>query len=521
MLNSVYLWALLLIFCPLILESFIKPSVIKFYKREFATIVIPIATWCVLFGLLFLILRRPWFSLSILIAFQFLLILVNMAKYESLREVFFYQDFEYFTDAIRHPKLYLPFLGVVRTIFSILGFICALIIGLYFEQPLPFSQVIHISLPLLVLNCIAIYLLINKLPKISFNPNDDLVNLGQISFFWSYYYQELTTHIDFSESIFSTKIQADLYPDIVVIQSESFFDIRELSSNISSEVLANYDSVSNIANLHGKLIVPAWGANTVRTECGFLTGIKPDKMGVHRFNPYRSLSKMSIPNLVASLKELGYYAICLHPFPIEFYSRNKVFPRMGFDEFIDIKHFSGKTEGQYTSDLELAEKIKFYLSRNSINPNEAMKPLFIFTMTMENHGPLNLEKPDGSDCCKYFTGEINKDYSDLLIYLKHLKNADLMVDYLYNELQSHASKNSNGAIFCWYGDHVPIMPSVYKNLGDPIGLTDFFIWSSNHEGCSNMMEARDISQLGSDILSFLKVGNYPSSNENACKSKVF
>ncbi|MBK8384850.1 MAG: LTA synthase family protein, partial [Candidatus Accumulibacter sp.] len=32
---------------------------------------------------------------------------------------------------------------------------------------------------------------------------------------------------------------------------------------------------------------------------------------------------------------------------------------------------------------------------------------------------------------------------------------------------------------CWYGDHVPIMPDVYRALGAPGGQTDYFIWRKN------------------------------------------
>jgi hypothetical protein len=39
------------------------------------------------------------------------------------------------------------------------------------------------------------------------------------------------------------------------------------------------------------------------------------------------------------------------------------------------------------------------------------------------------------------------------------------------------------ASLCWFGDHVPIMPAVYEQLGIPDGETDYVIWSnrqSNH-----------------------------------------
>jgi hypothetical protein len=63
-------------------------------------------------------------------------VLVGNAKEASLREPFVFMDFEYFTDAIKHPRLYLPFLGLWRAI--ALGIIAVAVIGaaLWAETPL-------------------------------------------------------------------------------------------------------------------------------------------------------------------------------------------------------------------------------------------------------------------------------------------------------------------------------------------------------------------------------------------------
>ena len=54
-------------------------------------------------------LGRPIFATALLCAFFLLLVVVSNAKFKALREAFVFQDYEYFTDAIRHPRLYIPF----------------------------------------------------------------------------------------------------------------------------------------------------------------------------------------------------------------------------------------------------------------------------------------------------------------------------------------------------------------------------------------------------------------------------
>jgi hypothetical protein len=65
--------------------------------------------WLIMHVLLVVVLGRPWFAMAIGLAFLMLLVQVSNAKFHSLREAFVFQDFEYFTDAIRHPRLYIRF----------------------------------------------------------------------------------------------------------------------------------------------------------------------------------------------------------------------------------------------------------------------------------------------------------------------------------------------------------------------------------------------------------------------------
>ena len=182
-------------------------------------------------------------------------------------------------------------------------------------------------------------------------------------------------------------------PNLVVVQSESFFDVRQVFAGIRPEILTAFDSLQTSASSWGKLAVPAWGANTVRTEFAFLSGVSAAQLSIHRFNPYRKLARQNVPTLVSFLRNLGYRTVCVHPYPASFYNRDKVFPLLGFDEFIDIYSFTRiEKTGPYVGDVALAEKVCALLRDSSA------QPIFVFVITMENHGPLHLEKVQGR-CC--------------------------------------------------------------------------------------------------------------------------
>ncbi|HJE62829.1 MAG TPA: sulfatase-like hydrolase/transferase, partial [Alcaligenes faecalis] len=156
------------------------------------------------------------------------------------------------------------------------------------------------------------------------------------------------------------------------------------------------------------------------------------------------------------------------PYPASFYQRNRVFPLFGFDEFLDIKAFADvERTGPYIGDLAVADKVVSVLK-------QATGPVFIHVITMENHGPLHLEKVAAGDIEALYHQPPPQGCEDLTIYLRHIRNADAMLTRLRGALSS----SDRPASLCWYGDHVPIMPSVYAALGTPCGDVDYFIWNS-------------------------------------------
>ena len=114
-----------------------------------------------------------------------------------------------------------------------------------------------------------------------------------------------------------------LLPDTVVVQSESFFDPRRAFTNIKPDVLAGFDQACKTSSLFGTLTVPAWGANTVRTEFEFLTGINIAELGIDQFNPYRRSVQNGLPSIAQEFKKRGYRTICVHPYPATFYHRER------------------------------------------------------------------------------------------------------------------------------------------------------------------------------------------------------
>lgn len=452
-------------------EALMAPRPQSVWKRPLGSTALHVGVWLAVFSGLVVLLGRPRFALGLETAGMLLLVLVNNAKMRALREPFVFQDYEYFTDAIRHPRLYIPFLGWGKAATAAAGFILAVVMGWWLE-PAPddrwaWSGQLGGAGALLLMA--ALLLTAGSLARmhVAFDPAWDVRELGLLASLWCYARAErvipsLPSPFDFLPAPAGDGV----LPHLVAVQSESFFDPRPLFAGIRGDILAGFDQLEEEALAHGKLNVPAWGANTVRSEFAFLSGIDDAVLGVHRFNPYRMIGRQGVPTLASYLKRLGYRTICVHPYPAGFYGRDRVYPLLGFDEFIDIRGFAGEERcGPYVGDAAVAQKVADILEN-------ATGPVFMFAITMENHGPLHLEPVIDEDVARLYTRPPPPGCGDLTVYLRHLRNADRMVAMLKGALTAI----QRPASLCWFGDHVPIMPKVYEMLGSPGGCTEYVIW---------------------------------------------
>ncbi|RUR28063.1 LTA synthase family protein [Vreelandella nanhaiensis] len=490
------LWPLLIgLLGTVVFEALLNPRPQPFWRRGMAANSVHLGSWLLLFGIFVLVLQRPWFAVIFILALQLVVVQSSNTKSSTLCEPFICHDFEYFWDALLHPRLYVPFFGTGLAIAASSAGAAAIGGFLYWEPSLitqwgglPF--ITHAGL--LILSGAALVVLgFRALAPITLNPVEDMDQLGPFASLWAYgialmrsspptpeqspFYQ-LSNSLNTASSAPGTS--STLVKNVVLIQSESFFDPRPWYPDIADSLLAHFDATRAEALQHGELTVPAWGANTVRTECAVLTGLTPSVWGPRQFNPYRTLSRHPLPSLAGTFKAAGYRTVCIHPYPASFYMRHKVIPQLGFDQFIDISSFeSSDKHGQYIGDLAVARKVGRLLE-DSDN-----RPVFVFVITMENHGPLHLEAPLQESLAAALPTApwpLPTHLRDLAVYLRHLGEADKMLASVKNAL----SEAKRPGLLGWYGDHVPILPAAYRYFSPPTGTTPYMIWSTDFQGPS-------------------------------------
>jgi hypothetical protein len=432
-------------------------------KESAARIAIHGGLWLLAFLALAALLQRPIFAAALVLGLQGLLLAVSSAKQRVLREPLVFADLGLFSQAFRHPRLYLPYFGLQRCALVATVFAAVMAAGFVLEHangvsPWIWAALLTLAIALLGLGTRA------ASGGLSLDAGKDAARFGLVATMWLYWLAERRSAPSAVAPFAYIRLREGETPPIVVVQSESFFDARRLFAAVSQEVFANFDALCGQAE-SGRLGVPVWGAYTMRTEFAFLSGVPPAELGIHRFNPYRRFARGGVATLASALRSRGYRTLCLHPYPASFFGRDRVFPALGFDAFLDAAEFArARRAGPYIADAEVAERIARLL-------RETQAPLFVFAITMENHGPLHLERVTAEDPRRLYRSPPPPGLDELTVYLRHLKNADAMIGALAGELE-----RKGDGVLCVYGDHVPGMPGVYAVLGFDDPRTDYLIW---------------------------------------------
>jgi phosphoglycerol transferase MdoB-like AlkP superfamily enzyme len=245
-------------------------------------------------------------------------------------------------------------------------------------------------------------------------------------------------------------------PDIVVIQSESFFDPTILHGYENSNFAPNLRRLS-AHGISGRLHVPTFGGGTIRTEFEVLTGLSLRYFDNLQF-PYLQMSHKSVPSLVRTLNAQGYDTMALHGNDPAFWNRTSAFKALGFTRFVSQSSFPANAakDGMYMADSAMTDEIMAQLK-------DSGPPQFIFAISIEAHGPYDVEPVHVAerDAIPVPDGITGKDKKELQTYLYHLRHADAELGRLTNWL----AQRKRPSLVLFYGDHLPALSNSYQIAG--------------------------------------------------------
>lgn len=419
--------------------------------------------------------HRPVLSAVAIAAGAAGLALADAVKRTTLREPLVFADRAELLEVVRHPRLYLPFAGPLKVVGGAVVAVAAVAALFWLEPPAPYLSPIGPALVIAALVLLpvrpSILPLVARAYRAGGLVGEPFADMRRFGFLAGMVMQATVARDERARrratvATFPVQpghagmVQRSVGP-VVLVQAESFFDARHLGTFIPADLMPAFDRMRAGACQAGRLTVPCWGANTVRSEFAVLTGIDSLTLGLDRFNPYERFAQERVRSIAWEMKRQGYRTICLHPFDKRFYARDRVMPQLGFDEFRGPETFPPQAPGQYVSDEAIARAIVEIIA--------AEGPLvFVFAMTMANHGPWDQDVAGPLDPLPGALPGL-MELEPLRRYLAGLRGTDAMLAALMGALPADG-------LLAVYGDHQPSLPGAFAALGYADQRTDYAIW---------------------------------------------
>ena len=244
-------------------------------------------------------------------------------------------------------------------------------------------------------------------------------------------------------------------PNIIAIMNESWADYEHFDSVQFSESLTDHIEASGA--LFGHAYASVFGAGTSASEFEFLTGNSMAFLPSGSI-PYQQYLTDGSESLASILSGYGYDCLAIHPGERTSWQRNLAYPKLGFDAFKCEEDLAVPvtTEHGYISDATSFEQILWEFEQK-----EPGQPLFLFNVTIQNHGSYTDPDYPAEVTVIDFPGEFPKAEQYLTLANKSDEAFQMLVDYF--------SEYEEPTIILMFGDHQPSVEQEFLDLVYNVG----------------------------------------------------
>lgn len=267
-------------------------------------------------------------------------------------------------------------------------------------------------------------------------------------------------------------------PNILVIMNESYADFRILGSDLPTniEVTPFADSLKE-NTIQGYALSSIFGGKTANSEFECLTGLSMANLPAGSV-PYQFYIQQDTFSLAHLLNSYGYRSISTHPYFSSGWGRTTAYPLLGFAESDFLESYPQQDlVREYVSDREL------YTQMLDILDQEQDSPIFLFAISMQNHGDYTYEGENYTQTV--FLEGMEGSYSMAEQYLTLLHESDNAMQDLITALENSDQKT----IVLFFGDHFPqvegtffeeLHGSSFDTLSEQMlqYSVPFFIWAN-------------------------------------------
>lgn len=260
--------------------------------------------------------------------------------------------------------------------------------------------------------------------------------------------------------------------NVVLVLSEAFADPRRIAGVKFAEDPIPFTRDLMSRTKSGSMLAQHLGGGTANMEFEVLTGQSLAHFQPQMNAPFQQLvpSFDDYPSIIQYFEQLGHRAIAIHPYMTSMYQREKVYPILGFDEFIFDETM--RRTSRLDQSIFISDEAAFDEVLNEIDSND--EPLLVNLVTMQNHYPM----ADIYDDPIAVTGLADRDEeAQVSGYARGLQHSDSALRKLIAALDAHDERT----ILVFYGDHQPAIWSSEtrsKNSERTLKETVFFVWAN-------------------------------------------
>ena len=268
-------------------------------------------------------------------------------------------------------------------------------------------------------------------------------------------------------------------PTIIYVMDESYWDVSELEQygiTFDTDVSQNLHALQQ-TSAYGRAYSPSFGGGTCDVEFEALTGYSVSFLpsGSKPYQQHVTKPMFALPNY---LKLKGYQTAAVHCFWAKYWSRDKAYPNLGFDDFISLEDMHGVTKVRkhyWTSGLvtddSMADQIIQQYEKMSTSSD---KPIFLHAVTMQNHTNYNRDNYPDDERVKVLShpaGLKPSTVGALEDFATGIRDADAML----GRLTAYFAEREEPVVLVFYGDHLPYLgdnQKGYAELGSEVSIPE-------------------------------------------------
>lgn len=519
---------------------------------------IALYNYIVIFSLLALfaaVTWRPFFSTGLLFCLLSILAFINMQKYELRTEPLLPEEF-LLADTTGNIAQFVDPDSIVRlvwgVIFVLVGSIAAEILArrIFGRDPkkLPWWDRIAL-IPRITYTMIALAVLagvttpilrrrdhdwIEGLNLVAWNQNENYMFNGfVVQFLYNMGNVTMAEPADYSVEKLAEiaekyrAIQAEDNEDrvdwdekvenIVVVLSETSYDpalLTKYYAHTGGDVTPNLHKIFR-KYPSGYMYSPEYGGGTANVEFEVQTGLT--NFWTRTFPYVNLISKMdSLPSIASWGKLYGFDTTAIHSYDGAMYKRKIVYPKIGYDEFIDantMKYTDHEGDSSVINDRSIYRETLDVLKASD-------QPKVVGVVTMQNHAPYAQANYPEMEFKLYHRYEENWALEPSL---QSLHEADKYLGEFIEALDELDERT----VVLWFGDHAMGMLDQYKRSEDKAEqnlaqLTPYFVYANfDIESPYTIAETAKINKkYGFEFARNLYV-NLPTTSPNCLQNTMY